>query len=180
MARIQHSIEIQVPAAILYQQLNRFEDYPHFLENVERVREVDDTRLLWTTKMANRPVEWEAEITLKEPHRRIAWRSLNGSTNHCLIEVRAAGPTSSTALFEVDAEPGQFPGLFTGDRPEQIEHHLSEALENLKQWVEARGAEDHGSQQSAMRSSAASFSGSPTEVLEDEPNEAGPGEYGKG
>lgn len=178
MARIQHSIKIAVPASILYQQLNRFEDYPRFLDNVEGVQKIDETHLRWTTKMSNRPVEWDAEITRQEEDHCIAWRSLDGSTNNCMIEVQSVGADSSRAVFSLDSEPGQFPGLFAGDRAEQIEHHLNEALEKLKDFVETQGKDTQGNRRTNIPISTASSSGSPTEMLEDEPrNEAGPGGY---
>lgn len=128
--------------------------------------------------MANRPVEWEAEITKQEKDHCLAWRSLDGSNNDCMIEVQPLGSDSSKAVFSLDSEPGQFPGLFAGDRAEQIEHHLHQAMEKLKELIETQGAGMQQNPQSKVSPSAASFSGSPTEVLDDEPRrEAGPGGY---
>jgi uncharacterized membrane protein len=173
MATIQQSIEVNVPVHALYEQLSRFEDYPQFLDNVERVQEIDDSRLHWTTKMANRPVEWDASITKREADRCIAWQDVSGMSSDCRIEVQALSEDSSKAIITLEAEPGQFPGLVTGEREDEMKKQLGAAMEKLKDFVEG----DRSRHQTAIRASAASFSGSPTEVLEDEPNESRPRDY---
>jgi uncharacterized membrane protein len=172
VATIQQSIEVNVPVHALYEQLSRFEDYPQFLDNVERVQQIDDTRLHWTTKMANRPVEWDATITKQEADRCIAWEDVSGMSSDCRIEVQALSEESSKATITLEAEPGQFPGLVTGERAEEMKQQLGEAMEKLKDFVEG----DRSRHQTTIRASAASFSGSPTEVLEDEPNESKAGD----
>jgi uncharacterized membrane protein len=173
MSTIQQSIEVNVPVHALYEQLSRFEDYPQFLDNVERVQQTDDTLLHWTTKMANRPVEWDAEITKRETDRCIAWQDVSGMSSDCRIEVQAVSEDSSKATITLEAEPGQFPGLVVGDRADDMKQQLGEAMEKLKAFVEG----DRPRHQTAIRTSAASFSGSPTEVLVDEPNESKPPHY---
>lgn len=173
MAMIQQSIEVNVPVHALYEQLTRFEDYPQFLDNVERVRQVDGTLLHWTTRMANRPVEWDASITKQQKDRCIAWRDVSSGNSECKIEVQAVSETSSKAVVTLEAEPGQFPGVIAGDRTDEMKGRLTEAMVRLKHFVEG----GHPKHETAIRASAASFSGSPTEVLEDEPNESKPGIY---
>jgi uncharacterized membrane protein len=176
MATIQHSIEVNVPVHALYHQLTRFQDYPQFMDNVESVRQIDETHLHWTTKMANRPVEWEAEITRQEVDRCIAWHNTDGPSNAGKVEVQALSPDTSKATLTFDAVPGQFPGVMAGDTEQEMAQHLSQSLEKLKDFVEASSAEKAArrAQRAATRVPATSISGSPTELLEDEPNEEGP------
>lgn len=168
MATIQQSVEVNVPVHTLYEQLSRFEDYPQFMDNVERVRRVNETRLHWTTRMANRPVEWDTSITKQEADRCIAWEDASGMSSACRIEVEALDKDSSKAVFTLEAEPGQFPGLVAGDRTDEMKQQLGEAMENLKDFIEGRRPRHD----TAIRVSASSFDGSPTGVLEDEPNES--------
>lgn len=176
MAAIQHSIEVSVPVHMLYRQLTQFQDYPQFMDNVESVRQIDETHLHWTTKMANRPVEWHAEITKQENDRSIAWRTADDLSNGGKIEVEALSADASKATFIFDVAPGQFPGILAGDTEQEMAHHLRQSLEKLKDFVEAGGAEkaSRRAQQATRRVPATSLSGSPTEFLEDEPNESGP------
>lgn len=174
MASIQHTIDIDIPAHALYQQLSQFENYPQFFDNVEKVEQIDATRLHWTTKMANRPVEWDAEITAQESNRCIAWQDLNGMGNSGRVEVEALGPQSSRVIVTLEAEPGQFPGITPGDTKDEMVRQLSRNLESLKQLAEANSGQ---SLDQDNKVPATSISGSPTELLEDEPNEGGPGAY---
>lgn len=79
----------------MYGQLTRFEDYPRFMDEVEEVREIDDTYLHWKTIMSNRPVEWGAEITEREQGQCIAWRNISGATNSGRVEVQPVGTDKS-------------------------------------------------------------------------------------
>ncbi|WP_199718801.1 hypothetical protein, partial [Halorubrum sp. Atlit-28R] len=87
---------------------------------------------------------------------------------------------ASKATFIFDVAPGQFPGVLAGDTEQEMAHHLSQSLEKLKEFVEAGSAEkaSRRAQQAVTRVPATSLSGSPTELLEDEPNESGPGTFG--
>ena len=81
MATIERSVEVQVPLSTAYNQWTQFEDFPHFMKDVEEVRQVDDTHLHWRAVIAGKPVEWDAEITTQIPDRRISWRSTSGPPN---------------------------------------------------------------------------------------------------
>lgn len=142
MPTIQQSIEIRVPVHTAYDQLTRFEDYPYFMEEVQAVQQLDDTRLHWTTVMSNRPVEWEAEITEQEPDRCIAWHNTSGPINAGKIEVQPAGTDASRITFTLQAELQQVPGA--GNSEQEMAQRLRLDLARLKDFIEA-----HGSQGSA-------------------------------
>lgn len=171
MARIQQSIEVNLPASTLYGQLLHFEDYPQFLDHVESVRQVDDTTLHWVTKMGNRPVDWIAEITRKVENHCLAWHSLNGWNNDCRIEVQGLTPDTSKAIVTIDAEPGQFPGIIAGDRKDELEAQLAEALQKLKYFAEHGHLDEPDKSHAAHPVTAASFSTLPAEKRKAEPGE---------
>ena len=53
---IDESIEVNVPVSVSYNQWTQFEDFPLFMEGVEHVQQLDDTRLHWVaTSPARRP-----------------------------------------------------------------------------------------------------------------------------
>ncbi|MDQ9170431.1 SRPBCC family protein [Oxalobacteraceae bacterium R-40] len=200
MATIQESIDVQVPVHTLYRQLTKFEDYPRFLENVERVERTDLTHLHWIARSADQPIEWDAEITEREDARLIAWHNTNGAGSAGKIEMQELGAGVSRVVFTVETEHGEPSGLTAGGTEEEMSQHLTQNLLRLKELLEARGPQakewraeirlgdadvdelDAQTQADIMnqvrqtegRRSPASVSGSPTEVLEDEPNEAGP------
>ena len=47
MASVVESIDVNVPVRTAYNQWTQFEEFPRFMEGVESVRQLDDTRLHW-------------------------------------------------------------------------------------------------------------------------------------
>jgi hypothetical protein len=140
MATIQQSIDIKVPVHAAYSQLTRFEDYPRFMEEVETVQQLDDTHLHWTTIMANRPVEWDAEITEQETDRCIAWHNTSGPTNIGKVELQPLDADASRVTFTLRTEPEQVPGSMAGNHEDEMAHQLELDLAHLKEFIEAGGA----------------------------------------
>jgi uncharacterized membrane protein len=62
-----HSIEVNAPLKAVYNQWTQFEEFPHFMEGVEEVRQEGEKRLFWKAKIAGRVKEWEAESQTKFP-----------------------------------------------------------------------------------------------------------------
>jgi len=77
----QDSVEVDVPISTAYNQWTQFESFPRFMQDVEEVRQIDDTHLHWRARIAGKPVEWDSEITTQIPDRRISWRSTSGPPN---------------------------------------------------------------------------------------------------
>lgn len=78
---VQDSVEVDVPISTAYNQWTQFEEFPRFMQDVEEVRQLDDTHLHWRARIGGKPVEWDAEITTQMPDRRISWRSTSGPPN---------------------------------------------------------------------------------------------------
>lgn len=141
MARIQQSIEIGVPVHVVYNQMTQFEDYPQFLQDVEAVQQLDDTHLHWTTRMSNRTVEWDAEITEQQPDRCIAWRNVSGPQNAGKVEVQSTGADKARVTLTLEAEPAQVPGSPNGYGESEMTQRLQQDLARMKQFLESRGSE---------------------------------------
>ena len=146
MARTQRSIDVKAPVHLLYDQLIQFEDYPRFMTDVESVRQIDDTHLHWSARMADRPVEWDAEICEQEPDRCIAWRSLNGPRSAGKVEVQEVGPDSSRVTFTLESEPQQTPDGAQDNLEHALEQRVQHNLARLKELVESRRPETSAGQ----------------------------------
>jgi uncharacterized membrane protein len=81
MGSTTHSIVVNAPLRVVYNQWTQFEEFPLFMEGVEEVRQEGDKRLLWKAKIAGKDKQWEAEITEQVPDKRIAWVSVDGTPN---------------------------------------------------------------------------------------------------
>ena len=53
MANIERSIDVDVPVRAAYDQWTQFEEFPSFMEGVEEIRQIDDTRLLQSRRSTN-------------------------------------------------------------------------------------------------------------------------------
>lgn len=71
-------VDINVPVRTAYNQWTQFEEFPHFMEGIESVKQLDDTRLHWVANIGGGRKEWDARITDQIPDQRIAWRSEGG------------------------------------------------------------------------------------------------------
>ena len=105
MKTIQHSIDIEAPAAEVYRAWNDFEGYPRFMERVAEVRCLDEQRQHWTAEIQGHRVEWETQITVRIPNRRIAWRVIGGDSASGAVTMDGSGPhTHLTLQFTYTAE----------------------------------------------------------------------------
>lgn len=81
--RAEASIAIARPPGELYEFWRRLDTLPHFMEHVEEVTVLTNTRSRWRVRApVGSRVTWEAEIVNDIPGHLIAWRSLPGSAIH--------------------------------------------------------------------------------------------------
>jgi uncharacterized membrane protein len=74
------AVTIGRPREEVYAFFRRFSNLGRFMENIERVDEIDGTRSHWVVKApAGGTVEWDAVITAEEPGRLIAWETAPGA-----------------------------------------------------------------------------------------------------
>ena len=139
MAKIEHSIDIDVPVREAYDQWTQFEEFPRFMEGVESVRQVDDTHLHWVAEIAGKRQEWDAEITEQTPDQRIAWTSTTGDRNAGSVDFHRLGEERTRVTLTMDVEPS---GIV-----EQVGTALGVAsgsvkgdLERFKEFIESRGS----------------------------------------
>ena len=52
MSTTEQSIEVNVPIKVAYDQWTQFEEFPQFMEGVESVRQLSDTRTHLSTEIA--------------------------------------------------------------------------------------------------------------------------------
>lgn len=143
MARIEQSIEINVPVSTAYRQLTQFEQYPRFMEDVEEVRQIDDTHLHWHTKAGNLDMEWDAEITQQVPDRCIAWRNLNGPRYEGKIELRPTEQDRTEVKLTMECDPKQQVLVQHGDAQKAIAERTGHDLARFKKFIEKPGKESH-------------------------------------
>jgi len=140
MATIEKSIDVNVPARVAYNQWTQFEEFPRFMEGVQEVRQVDDTRLDWVADVGGKKKEWEARITEQVPDQRIAWRSQSGDANGGVVTFHKLDDSRSRIMLQLEYEPE---GIVesVGDKLGFMTRRVQGDLERFKKFIEARGEE---------------------------------------
>jgi uncharacterized membrane protein len=137
MARIKHGLDVDVPAAVAYAQWTQFEDFPTFMDGVERVVQEDDQTLHWTAKIAGQKREWRAKIVDQTPNVRIAWTSIDGTENAGAVLFTPLGPDRCHVELTIDAEPDD-PLEAIGTALPILERRVKNDLERFRAFIEGR------------------------------------------
>ena len=140
MSTVEKSIEVNQPVRTVYDQWTQFEEFPRFMEGVERVVQLDDTHLHWVAEIAGVKREWDAEITEQVPDQRIAWRSLVGERNAGVVSFQPNGQNSTRITLAVEYEPDDLVEK-VGDKLGFVSKRTEGDLERFKEFIESRGAE---------------------------------------
>jgi uncharacterized membrane protein len=140
MAHIREDIEVEVPVSTAYNQWTQFEEFPTFMENVESVKQIDDTHLRWVAEIGGNRHEWTAEITRQEPDEVVAWRSTDGKGTSGEVQFESLGAGRTRIELTMTWEPeGLIESL--GEKIGADTLGVKRDLENFKQLIESRGVE---------------------------------------
>jgi uncharacterized membrane protein len=97
-----HSIEVNAPITLVYNQWLRFEEFPRFMEAVEEIRREGETRLFWRTRIGGMEKSWKAEITSQIPDKQIAWASVDGTPNAGVVTFEELAPERTKVKIVID------------------------------------------------------------------------------
>jgi uncharacterized membrane protein len=140
MSTIVQSIDVEVPVRTAYNQWTQFEEFPKFMDSVERVDQLDDTRLHWVAKVAGKTKEWDAKITEQTPDVRVAWTATDGAENAGVVTFHRLDDASTRVTVQMDVEPeGAVEGV--GDAIGVPDRRVKGDLERFKEFIEGRGHE---------------------------------------
>jgi len=138
--KITESIHVHRPVAELYAIWANFENFPNFMKHIESVKKLGDRTSKW--KMdgpLGTKFEWEAETTLMEPNKRIAWNSKAESSIKTSGEVlfNSLSPNETEVTVAMSYDP---PGGPAGDAVAKffvnLEKRVEEDLRNFKAYAE--------------------------------------------
>lgn len=141
MPQIIETIDVKVPVSAAYGQWTRFEEFPTFLDEVEKVVQVDDTTTDWTVKVAGQSRDFRAVIAEQHPDERIAWTVVDGETQHGgVVSFHKLGDAETRVTAQIDWEPT---GLLEklGSAVGAGGHAVKKDLENFKERVESAPAD---------------------------------------
>jgi uncharacterized membrane protein len=137
---IDEAIEVEVPVATAYNQWTQFEDFPLFMEGIDHVQQLDDTRLHWVATIAGHRGEWDAKILEQHPDRQISWISEDGKKTRGTVSFEPRGPSSTLIRLSMSYR-AEGPAETLGSASGLDKRRVRGDLERFKELIETRGAE---------------------------------------
>ena len=140
MTEVTQSVDVDVDVRTAYNQWTQFEEFPRFMEGVEKVEQLDDSHLRWHVDIAGIDREFEAEITEQTPDQRIAWRSRSGVDQGGVVTFHALDDDHTRVTLQMNFEPE---GLAeqAADKSGLVRGRTTGDLGRFKDFIEDRGAE---------------------------------------
>ena len=140
--QVTKSIIVKRPVSELYQLWANFENFPHFMQNIAEVRRTGDRSSHWAMEgPLGAKVEWDAETTLMEVNKRIAWNSKDRSplttSGQVTFNSLPNNETEITVMMHYDPPVGMAGDLvakFFGNPEKQMQDDLN----NFKNYAEGR------------------------------------------
>jgi uncharacterized membrane protein len=143
VSNVTESIDVDVPVSTVYDQWTQFETFPQFMEGVERIDQITDTKTHWVTKIGGVEREFDADITEQHPDERVAWKSTTGADQAGVVTFHRLSDTTTRVTVQMDYEPeGVVENV--GDKLGIVKRRVTGDLERFKQFIEARGTETGG------------------------------------
>ena len=140
MSQIEQSVEVKVPVRTAYNQWTQFEEFPHFMEGVEEVKQLDDVTLHWKAEIGGQTREWDAKITEQEPDQRIAWTNIDGVYNSGVVTFHRIDDNTCKVMLQMEVDPD---GVIAkiADGIGIIKARTKGDMERFKTFIESRGQE---------------------------------------
>jgi uncharacterized membrane protein len=137
---IDEAIEVEVPVATAYNQWTQFEDFPLFMEGIDDVEQLDETRLHWVATVGGRKAEWHAKILEQLPDRKISWISEDGKETRGAVSFESLGPSKTRIRLSMSYQPeglAETLGSASGLDAKRVRGDL----DRFKELIETRGTE---------------------------------------
>jgi uncharacterized membrane protein len=144
--KVEQSVTINRPVLEVYRFWRNFENLPRFMDHLEVVTVIDETRSHWVAKgPAGSRVEWDAVIHNEIEDELIAWRSLPGSEINNAGSVHftpSADSTSTEVRVVLSYEPpaGKVGETFAKLLGEEPSKQVADDLRRFKQVMDAGDA----------------------------------------
>ena len=110
MSHVEESITVDVPIRTAYNQWTQFEEFPNFMEGVERIEQRTPTLTHWVTKISGQQREFDAQITEQVPDQRVAWTTVQGEVRQAgVVSFQPRDATHTEVRLELDHDPQASP-----------------------------------------------------------------------
>jgi uncharacterized membrane protein len=137
---MQHSIDVDVPVRVAYDQWTQFEEFPRFMSGVESITQLSDALLRWDVDIAGVKRRFETEITEQQPDQRIAWTTTEGPRHAGVVTFHRIDDATTRVTLQMDYEPQGFLEN-VGDKAGFVSSRIKADMKHFKEFIESRGVE---------------------------------------
>ena len=141
MASVTESVDVNVPIRAAYDQWTQFESFPQFMEGVESVTQLGDTRNHWKVEVGGATRDFVTEITEQHPEERIAWRTVDGDLKQAgVVTFHKLDDATTRVTIQMDWDPE---GLVekAGAAVGADDRRVKGDAKRFKEFIESRGVE---------------------------------------
>ena len=143
MSTVESDIDVEVPISVAYNQWTQFEEFPRFMGGVDSVTQLDDTHLHWKVSIGGVEREFDAVITEQVPDNRVAWKSVDGTTQAGVVNFHRLNDDTTRVSARIEWEPEGFVEN-AGAALQADSMQVKKDLQAFKEIIEAQGFESGG------------------------------------
>ncbi|MEV0598995.1 SRPBCC family protein [Streptomyces sp. NPDC050315] len=141
MSKIEESVEVAVPVPVAYNQWTQFEEFPRFMDGVERIEQRTPTLTHWVTKVGGVTREFDAEITEQIPDERVAWTTVEGEARQAgVVTFHRLDDQHTKVMLQMEHDPEGIADT-VGDKLGFVRRQATGDLGRFKEFIEHRGTE---------------------------------------
>jgi uncharacterized membrane protein len=140
VSQVIETVDVNVPIRTAYDQWTQFESFPQFMEGVESVTQVSDTRNRWKVSIGGVEREFVTEITEQHPEERIAWTTVDGDVTQAgVVTFHQLADSTTRVTIQLDWDPQglvEKAGAVAGVDDRRVKGDA----QRFKEFIESRGA----------------------------------------
>ena len=140
MTTIEKSVDVAVPVSTAYNQWTQFESFPEFMEGVNEITQLSDTRTHWRTSIGGVTREFNAEITEQHPELRLAWQTVDGPHHAGVVTFHRVDDVTTRVMLQMDYQPESLSEK-AGTTLGVVQRRVDGDLQRFKHFIEYRGQE---------------------------------------
>lgn len=109
MAFVDNTIEVDADIRDVYETWTAFEDFPEFMEVIERIDLVPDDSLHWVVVVEDDIIEWDADVVEHIPDQSVSWRAVDGREVG-KVTFEKIGDGRTKVHYQLDYDPKAWEG----------------------------------------------------------------------
>jgi uncharacterized membrane protein len=140
MSTHEHTIVVDRPVSVVYDEWSQFENYPEFMDNVENVKQLDATTTHWKVRVGGIEREYDATVIERRPDEVIEWHTVDGPDQGGMVAFAPIDDSRTRITLTMVFQPV---GLTenVGDTFGAVSAGVEHSLERFKVFIENLAAD---------------------------------------